>query len=488
MNYPAATESGEHISVARSRIALVLATVCLAAGCSSAAGTKSGAEPEPVTLVLANNDAGDDLDGAPAVAHFVDRLQQISGGRVVVDVRSAWKGGGNEPQILRDVAAGEADLAWSGTRALDLIGVTSLTPLHAPFLVGSYSAQRAVLGDPQVQRGMGDLADAGLTGLALLADELRMPVGVPKALLSPQDYDGAQFRTADSQIQSEGLTALGAVPTTAARFQDTMDGNETQWWTYVASGFYDIARFPTINTPLWPRSVVLVANPKRLDGLDRQVRGWIRTAAQDAAVWSREHARDREADELAKACQGGAKIATATPAQIEALKAKVQPVYQRLAEDPATADMFRRVEQSGDRCHGRQAGHDPAGVRVQGRRREPRPIRSTPLTAPGDPGDLPQGVYRYELTPEYLRSAGLPEDDVYGNAGIFTYTLEAGRWLLEQKPLYDNVINTTCEGFYDADGSTFTGSAATVTRSANARRGSGRPPGRSRTTFYGSPT
>lgn len=434
--------------------------LALVAGCSSTAATKSGVAPDPVTLTLASND-GHNLDGAPGVEHFVERLGEISGGIVTVDVASTWKGGADEVRVLESVAAGEADLGWAGTRALDQIGVETFTPLQAPFLVDSYNAQRDVLSDPQVQSALGDLDAAGLTGLALVADELRLPVGVSRPFGAPEDYEAAEFRTVKSAIQSEGIAALGAEPVSTA-FLPTMDGAELMLWTYLVYGLFDFAPFPTINTPLWPRSVVLVANPDRLEGLDPQVRDWVEAAAADAAAWSVAHARDREAEQIEAACSSGARIVEATPDQIEALRAQVQPVYDRLADDPATAEMFAQVQRLADRATPDEPATIPSGCAFQPGDEALAGDDPTQLTEPGARGDLPEGVYRYELTEEFLRGAGLPENDVYINAGVFTWTLRGGRWSYEQQPLNDNVGSTTCEGLYAVEGQSFTGSVSTI--------------------------
>lgn len=87
-----------------------------------------------------------------------------------------------------------------------------------------------------------------------------------------------------------------------------------------------------------------------------------------------------------------------------------------------------------------------------------------PLTAPGESGALPEGVYRYELTEADLSAAGLPENDVYENAGVFTWMIEGGRWSFLQLPANTDVPNTRCEGYYDVAGSRVAMSVSTVTK------------------------
>ena len=115
-----------------------------------------------------------------------------------------------EQRVLEDVAAGKAELGWSGTRAFDLIGVDSFRPLHAPFLIGSYPAQQAVVADDVAQDMLASLDGTGLTGLALLADELRFPAGAEGPLLDAGDFDGLAFGIMPSNAQSAAMTALGA--------------------------------------------------------------------------------------------------------------------------------------------------------------------------------------------------------------------------------------------------------------------------------------
>src|SRR5262245_4720164 len=162
-------------------LAAVTALATLVAGGCNATTDKSGGATQPTTLVLASND-GLDIVGAPALARFVQLVDDKSGGQLQIDVPSDWASQG-EQRVLEDVAAGKAELGWSGTRAFDLVGVDAFQTLHAPFLIGSYAAEQAVVGESVAPDMLASLGGTGMTGLALLGDELRFPAGAGGPLL-----------------------------------------------------------------------------------------------------------------------------------------------------------------------------------------------------------------------------------------------------------------------------------------------------------------
>src|SRR5262249_22114292 len=152
--------------------AAALITLIALAGCFAAGGDKSGGSSSPPELGLANNDGK--LDGVPSVAPVVQRAAAVSGrevpgpgeARMGGGVEWRWRGGEDEPRVIKDVAAGRADLGWAGTRAFDLVGVAAFRPLHAPFLVGTYAAETAVVSDHTLMRELlGALEPLGLSGL-----------------------------------------------------------------------------------------------------------------------------------------------------------------------------------------------------------------------------------------------------------------------------------------------------------------------------------
>jgi hypothetical protein len=281
-------------------------------------------------------------------------------------------------------------------------------------------------------------------------------------LLGVKDYSDAVIRTPPSDVQSSGLRALGARPSWNA-FDETMDGAEVSWDNDVGSMAH-FARFITANTPLWPRALVIFANPASLERLTGQQQEWVQAAASDAARWSLDHARDGEANQIEEACSKGVKIARADDRQVASLKEAMEPFYQTLRDDPDTAAVMQAVELLLSSTAPDSRTVVPAGCEF---RPGDESLAATPteqLTAPGRSARLPEGTYRYELTEDELRAAGLPDDDVYGNAGVFTWTLSKGRWSYAQLPANPDVPNTTCEGYYDVKESRVVLSVATTTK------------------------
>jgi hypothetical protein len=79
----------------------------------------------------------------------------------------------------------------------------------------------------------------------------------------------------------------------------------------------------------------------------------------------------------------------------------------------------------------------------------------TRLDAPGRPGDLPPGTYRYPVTIAELSTHGIPKGDARSFAGVWSWTLADGRWRYKVTPfqgLQPGVPARHCAGFYDVNG------------------------------------
>ena len=337
------------------RAALILAATATVAvsGCSfggDSGAAKAGGSGAPVVLRLAST--GGNIDQTPAVAYFVERVEELSGGNVRIDVVDEWGDFASdaEQQVVHDVAAHEVDLGWVGSRVFDTLGVESFQALTAPMLIDSYPLENAVIANGVTDEMLEGLDELGVSGLAVLADALRRPTSVDAPILGPADWQGISFGTLKSEGHVEAIRALRGEPVEIlgphrreALDKGTLEGFEFGLLLYSDPQWSSRAPYMAANVHLWPQMDVVLANPARLDGLTSKQRGWLEEAAQDAARRSAALA-DRDAWALDVACQGGARFAEASKADLAALREAFEPVYANLRRDSATKAFIERIQ------------------------------------------------------------------------------------------------------------------------------------------------
>jgi TRAP-type C4-dicarboxylate transport system substrate-binding protein len=411
----------------RSNLAMlgVAVTVAmLAMGCSGgeSASNKAGGAAAPVVLQMGN--AHGELNGLPAVQYFVSQVKERSGGNLRIEVRSAYGDYANdaEQQVVRAVAAGEVDLGWAGTRVFDTMGVTSFQALQAPMLIDSYPLEQAVITAGIPVQMLQGLDKVRVRGIGVLADGLRKPVAVKRAVVHAADWQGIRFGTVKSERQADAIRALGATPMEVFRrgrlealSSGTLDGFEMNLLLYENTASAQAAPYVTANVNLWPQMDVLLANPDRLAGLSEQQRSWLEQAAQDAAENSVSLA-DHDAQRLERACRAGARFANATKDDLAALHEAFAPVYASLEQDPQTKAFIQQIE---DLKRSTPVG-TPLGVPATCAGKAP----AKPAKQAGSVPSSLNGTYRYELTKEDALRVGDPEADQFPD--VETVTMRDG--------------------------------------------------------------
>jgi hypothetical protein len=127
-------------------VAAVAVAVAAAAGSGEDVDRSGGAAKPPATVLRMANGDGDERELVP----FAAAVARLSGGTLRIEFANGWRDGepGYEAGLIRDVAAGKADLGWAGTRAFASLGVRDFDVLHAPLLIDSYGFERRVLESP----------------------------------------------------------------------------------------------------------------------------------------------------------------------------------------------------------------------------------------------------------------------------------------------------------------------------------------------------
>jgi len=313
---------------------------------------------------------------APAAGEFVRLVSTLSGGQVQIQVIDGLgnSAADNEVQIVRAVASGRLDLGLTGSRVFDSMGVSDFRALSAPMLIDSYPLEKAVVESGLPREMLGELQKIHLTGLGVLGDGLRMPVGVDHPLRAPQDWQRISFGTYRSETQEMAIRALGATPVEASggsrvHYLDTgqMQGFEFDLQHYSQQEPYMSGKAPyiTANVILWPQVDVLVANPGRLASLTDQQRSWLGEAAADAA-------RDsvglvsQDGPYISQECAAGTLFANASPADLAAMQTDFTTVYANLERDPQTRSFIHQLQSLKSLTSPGQPLRIPAGCSVGG--------------------------------------------------------------------------------------------------------------------------
>jgi TRAP-type C4-dicarboxylate transport system substrate-binding protein len=301
------------------------------------------ASARPLTLQFA---VADDR-GRPsqdAVDDFVELVALLSDGSIVIE--PAFDTGGDTPGL---VIRGDADLALVASREWDLVGVTTLQALQAPFLITDDTLAAAVAQGGIASQAMEGLAEVGVVGLAMWPEDLRHPFSfVPnKPLLSPADFEGKTILVQASAISLALVEALGAAPYsgTGDERQAAVDAGRLHG---AESGFLQGASLPgtptaTGNVTFYPKFQVLVANGSAFDGLSDAQREILRAAASGTQRVAIE-THPKEVDAAVAWCAAGGTVALATDDQVAAFESATDPIFKWIANDARGAELIAAIQ------------------------------------------------------------------------------------------------------------------------------------------------
>lgn len=416
------------------RVAVTAAlAAAVAAACSSASGTADKAGGPGETVVLRMASVVGHIEYAPAVRYFVDRVHDVSGGRLRIAVVDRWGkfSSDAEQQVVRATSAGKVDLGWVGARVFDTMGVNSFQALQAPLLIDSYALEDAVIRSdlPGVMlQGLGGL---GVTGLAVLADGLRKPVTSKKPLVTLGDWRGTGFGTFASEVQAHAIRSLGAKPMQVlgpereqALKEGTIQGFEMNLLGYQMNDMQSFAPYVTANVNLWPQMDVLMINPARFAALTEQDQRWLRQAATDATVRSTDLI-DTDPQHLVLACKGGARFQDASPSDLAALRRAFAQVIKDLEQDSQTKAFIQVIEAL------KQSTRAERPLAIPDACTGPAPV--SPIEGAGTASSRLNGTYRWTITKQDALASPTEDKSPEHLAAfpwILTATLKDGTWTL----------------------------------------------------------
>jgi TRAP-type C4-dicarboxylate transport system substrate-binding protein len=324
---------------------LVLPALTLAAaGCG---GTKAGgAGPQhTVVLTIATHESDD-----RGLREYIAAVSRLSAGSIKLELREDWRHQdiAYDRATVGDVRVGKVDLAEVAVRPLDELGVHDFEAVTAPFLVDGFALEQKLLASPLTDRMLPAVRRVGVEGLAMLPGELRRPFGLTRRLLQPSDYRDAVIGIRPSRLAAATLRTLGASTrgyTSHELPPFVFDGAELDLVT-LEGNEYDIEGSSlTANVAFWPNASVVVANGNVLGELTAEQRDVLHRAGRKALAPAIARLRNEDRVEAGILCRRGrVAFVTATPSQVDALRAAVLPVYAELMNNPKTGRFIREID------------------------------------------------------------------------------------------------------------------------------------------------
>ena len=99
----------------------------------------------------------------------------------------------------------------------------------------------------------------------------------------------------------------------------------------------------TGNLNLWPRPLVIIANPAFYTKLTDDQRTIMAAAAKNATAVAMETERSSDADAISALCKAGLIFSQANDNDLEALRTALQPVYNAIGEQPGNAATLEEI-------------------------------------------------------------------------------------------------------------------------------------------------
>lgn len=219
---------------------------------------------------------------------FVDRLEELSGGKMVAQVFPASQLASTTDDIVNGLVTGAFEMSEVGQANWGDY-TTAFTPLNVPFLYSSnetvYDVMTGEIGDSMRQQL---LDDTGLRAVGFLHLGMRTITNNTKEIHSPADMKDMKLRVQSDPTQIAAFEELGcSVMTTSfselftALQQKLCDGQDNPIITIVSQKFYEVQKYITLLNHL-PNCSMFVMSDAYYQSLSAEEQGWIDQAAQEA--------------------------------------------------------------------------------------------------------------------------------------------------------------------------------------------------------------
>jgi tripartite ATP-independent transporter DctP family solute receptor len=263
-----------------------------------------------------------------AMVHMADRLAQISGGRMRIEI---YPNGqlGEERDLIEMLQIGSLAMTKVSASPLESF-VPEMAVFSIPYVFRNEEHLWRVL-DGEIGR---DLLLAGepyyLRGLCYYDAGPRSFYTTGRAVRTPQDLRGLKIRVQQSITSTRMVRTLGGSATPidwgelySALQQGVVDGAENNLPSFFLARHYEVSRYLTLDEHTWVPDVLLIST-RVWDRLSDQERRWLEDAARSSVEVERRLWREASQHALDEVLAAGVEIIEPDKT---AFRQAVQPMY-----------------------------------------------------------------------------------------------------------------------------------------------------------------
>ena len=275
--------------------------------------------------------------------HMKSRLEELSGGRVTIDIYPSSVLG-NENQCIEQLQDGSLAMTKTSAAAIENF-IPIMSVYSMPYLFRDADHYWTVLEGEIGKKLLESGESKFLRGLCYYDAGSRNFYTKDKPIKTPDDLKGMKIRVMNSRTAVEMVKAMGGSPTPisfgelySALSQGIVDGAENNPPSFTSSKHSEVCKHFSLDGHTRVPDILMMST-KVWDNLDPQVQKWVAQAANDSTTFQRKLWEEKTQESLEEARQADVTIYEVNTA---AFAAKVAPMFDAI-EDEETRAIAKQI-------------------------------------------------------------------------------------------------------------------------------------------------
>ncbi|HIP29263.1 MAG TPA: DctP family TRAP transporter solute-binding subunit [Sulfurospirillum arcachonense] len=273
-----------------------------------------------------------------AANFFEKRLEELSGGQIDVQIYPS-KQLYNDKAVLKAIKLNSVQMGAPSFSKFGRI-VPQLALFDLPFLFKDIDHLHRVQDGVVGEKLKAMVNKKGFVALNFWDNHFKQLSSSKKALIAPSDAKGQKFRIMSSKVLEAQFQAVGANPQMmpfsevySGLQQGVIDGQENTFSNIYTKKFYEVQTDLTVTNHGYLGYLVILSK-KFWNSLTPELQKNVVQAMNDATVKEREYAQELNDSQFALIKEyadktGKLKIHTLSPAQVQAWRDAVSPIYSK---------------------------------------------------------------------------------------------------------------------------------------------------------------